>query len=618
MANNAPAAHAPRFGTVAVLLLIWLFAAAAIVLQVLSANDVTGVYGWNTGPDGRTITSVTRGYPAAEAGIQAGDVVDYQSMSLLGRINTVIPQAVYAGAPLAVRFERAGKSHIVTMAATPAAGFQIRNIASIVSGVLIFVVGTFLVWLRPSRMTWGFLLVGMGQLSEALIYRFGSPMTLLYTSFARQAGLAVGWTGLWMFVSRFPGDDPRGWLKMLDRAAIPLACVYVALETYIAFGLLYSAQPPAFAVQLIAQYGYPALFTLIALVALIDAGLSARGTARQRLVPVILTFTLWTAVSGSGLILNSVYTTPFVNYYVPFFGCVALAFFAIAAAYGVVRHRVIDVSFIISRTLVYTLITAILVGVFAIVDILVARWLEGTQLAIFFELAVAVLLGVGLRSMHYRVDAFVDSVLFKRRHLAELRLVRVAKTLPHATSADFVDEALVEEPAQSLDLASSALFRMAPGGVFERRCAQGWGEGKAMSLDASDHLVIQLEAELDVMNLSDIRWPRSDIPSGLGQPLLAVPIVVRHRLEAFALYGGHVGGEALDPDEIRSLRLLAVPAAAAYDHLEAESLREQIVNLRTANAELQAENHQNAGALALMHRQMATIDELLRRRLTTD
>jgi hypothetical protein len=619
MSTTAPSAHAPRFGTVAALSLIALTVIAAIALQVVSANDVAGVYGWNTGPDGATVTSVTPGYPASKAGIQPGDVVDYRNLNLLGRLNTVLPQALYAGAPLTVRFVRFGVQHTVTMTAAPTGGFHARNYASIVSGLLIIAVGAFLVVLRPSRMTWGFLLMGIGQLSVALIYRYGSPMLLWSSSLVRELGLAVGWAGLLMFVSRFPNDSPQGWLKALDRVAIPAAALYFALEAYIAAVILFSIDPPAAAVQVIAAYAYPALISFTALVALIAAGLSARGNARQRLVPVIATFTLWSAISAADLILPSLYTTPFVLYYLPFLGCVALALFAFATAYGTVRHRVIDVSFIVSRTLVYTLITAILIGTFAIVDILVARWLESSQLAIILELAVAVLMGVWLKSMHHRVDAFVDSVLFRRRHLAERRLERAAKTLPHATSAAFVNEALVVEPTESLGLVSSALFRRNSDGTFERRFALGWSDGSALSLESDDHLVIQLEAELDCLNLSDVRWPRADIPSGLYQPLLAVPIIVRHRLVAFALYGGHVGGEALDPDEIRSLRQLAMPAGAAYDHLEAEELREQNDRLRTLSAELQLDKQVNAGAIELMRRQMAAIDELLQqRRLTAE
>jgi hypothetical protein len=420
--------------------------------------------------------------------------------------------------------------------------------------------------------------------------------------------------GLLIFVSRFPGDNPRGWLRVLDRAAIPIGFAYLILTAYWGANMLFGTTPPPYAVGTIADYLFPAFVAICALAALATSVRATGGSARQRVVPVIATFALWVALYAASIIVNDLYTNVFVTSVLPALTYFALSLFAVAVAYGVIRHRVIDVSFILSRTLVYTILTAILVGIFALIDLFIGSWLERSQLAFALEIVAAVFIGLSLNAMHGRVDHFVDSVLFRRRHLAERRLERAAKTLPHSTTADFVDEALVVEPTQSLDLASSAVFRRRPDGRFERRFALGWSDGSALALDPSDHLLIQLEAELDVLNLSDVRWPRADIPTGLFQPLLAVPIVVRHRLTGFALYGGHVGGEALDPDEVRSLRLLAVPAGVAYDHLEAEALRAENDRLLAANAALQLDKRLNVDALDLLRRQMAAIDELLQQR----
>ena len=612
MSTQAPRAIAPRYGAVATLCAIALISIATIAMLVLSADNVSGVYGWNTGPDGQTVTSVTPGYPADRAGIRAGDVVDYRSLSLLGRVNTIGPQAVSAGEPLVVRFVRSGVAHTITMKAAPIS-FASRSIWSLVSGIMIIAVGSWLVLVRPSRMTWGFLLLGVGQLANVFIYRFGSPGMLLGTQMLRDMGVAAGWAGVLIFASRFPDDKPQGFFKLLDRAAIPLAAVYLALRLYTGAALLYSQYPPAYGVSLATEYILLGLFALIAAVALLVATLTATGNAWQRLVPVTVTFMFWTLAAAADITLNALYTTPFYLNDVAVIGAASLALFTIAVAYGIVRHRVIDVNFVISRTLAYAIVTAIVLGVFAIIDILVARLLERSQLAIVLELIVAVLMGISLRAMHRRIDTFVDSVLFRRRHVAERRLARIARALPHASTFDFVDETLVEEPVRALGLASAAVFRKIGDGRFERRRSYGWDANAADAFGGSDQLVVQLAAELEPMSLSDIRWSRTDIPGAVAQPLLAVPIVVRHQLTAFAMYGGHTGGEALDPDEIRSLRLLAEPAASAYDHLEAVALSDQNERLRTLNSELQLEQQLNSNTIDLIRNQMAAIDELLRR-----
>jgi hypothetical protein len=69
----------------------------------------------------------------------------------------------------------------------------------------------------------------------------------------------------------------------------------------------------------------------------------------------------------------------------------------------------------------------------------------------------------------------------------------------------------------------------------KRNYSIGWDQSELASLDDGDSLVTQLRAELEALDLSDVRSPRTDIPSGLHQPLYAVPVVVRHDLAAFAL-----------------------------------------------------------------------------------
>jgi hypothetical protein len=95
-----------------------------------------------------------------------------------------------------------------------------------------------------------------------------------------------------------------------------------------------------------------------------------------------------------------------------------------------------------------------------------------------------------------------------------------------------------------------------------------------------------MRAELAPGNLSDLRWPRSDVPSGLQQPVYAIPIVVARQMHAIAVYGAHASGEDLDPDERAGLRDLAAGAALAYDHLATQALCDRIESLRSENAAL--------------------------------
>jgi hypothetical protein len=90
-------------------------------------------------------------------------------------------------------------------------------------------------------------------------------------------------------------------------------------------------------------------------------------------------------------------------------------------------------------------------------------------------------------------------------------------------------------------------------------------------------------SERGVIRLGELHWSRDDAPTGLARPALALPITVRHELEAIGFFGGHRGGEDFDPDELQWLNSLAAAAGAAYDHLAADALRQELERITREN-----------------------------------
>ncbi|HKW44789.1 MAG TPA: hypothetical protein VJN22_03970, partial [Candidatus Eremiobacteraceae bacterium] len=255
----------------------------------------------------------------------------------------------------------------------------------------------------------------------------------------------------------------------------------------------------------------------------------------------------------------------------------------ITIAYAVIHYHVIDVTFFISRAVVYAVLTALLVAVFALIDYEIGQQLGGLKVAI--QVVASIGFAFWLTAIHNRINVFVDKLLFKRRYEAERQLARIARALPHAQSPETVDRMLVDEPVAALDLASAALFRTDDGGRAVLTRHLGWPETCPSALEADDSLVLQLTADQTPLNLREVRWHRVDLPTATARPLLALPVTLRRRLAAFVLYSGHVGGEALDPTEQRIVSALAVGASAAYDHLEAENLRKRVAELESALAQ---------------------------------
>ena len=243
-----------------------------------------------------------------------------------------------------------------------------------------------------------------------------------------------------------------------------------------------------------------------------------------------------------------------------------LAALPIAVTYAVFRHRVLDLGFVVNRGIVYATLTAILLVTVGLVHWAVEHVIEQTGFAVALEVVVSVGFGLSLNWLHGRVEGVIDRVLFRRRHVALSRMdVRIA-ALDFATSAEVVDDALVSDAARILELRSAAVFRIGSG-AYERTAATGWLAG-ATSLDRNHLLVRAMLAHEGARVMDDIDLVGDDMPDGDARPDLVIPVVLRHRLIAIALYGRKVDGTTIDAIERGLLERLARAAAGAYDAAE--------------------------------------------------
>jgi hypothetical protein len=575
---------------IAVVTLIGLYIVAAFVTTLVTFGWPVAEFGYNVGFDGVTLVNVEPGLPAAKAGLEVGDRFVYENLSTLARFNAILNEPVEPGSRLRLQVVHEGsvRDVVLTPVEFPSL-YGASNLSYAFAGLALGAVSLALVLLRPSRMTWGFALIAPPLLlpEHVLLWsqRASPNLGLAYETVVALL-YALQAVGLMIFASRFPNDDPRGLNRIVDRLAAPVGVAVVAVYVYVNFCIWLSSSPPHPWVLFTQDYVTTAVPSLAALIALVATYVTS-ANLRSRLAPTLVAFVLLIVTWMLQQFASVLTSNPGVLLFLYFAFSLSAIVLAVAVAYGVIRHRVIDVNFIVGRTLVISALTVFAVSIFAMIEYLFGKLLEHQGLATILVILAAVGLGLSLNALHNRLDKFVDVVLFRRRHLAEARLEQAARMLPHTTSRQLVDEMLVAEPAEAFDLASAAVFVLDEGeNAYTRSVAQGWETKNVAALDANDHLVVRMRAELRAAHLGDLRWPRTDLPGGAAQPLYAIPIAVGSRVEAIALYGGHNSGEDLDADERRSLRALASGAALAYDHLVAQALRATLEEVRVENASL--------------------------------
>jgi len=385
-----------------------------------------------------------------------------------------------------------------------------------------------------------------------------------YTLTAYSGSLAIV-----AFAMRFPtpieGIVGRIVTRIIDVAFIALVAVSLTLNTF--------ALP--FFEKLIQVLAVVSIVAVSAIIALRYA--RSDGTTRRRLGWVLFGAIVSAAASNAYFLNPDLFigneTVNNVN--------VALTVaLPITVGYAVLRHRVLDLGFVLNRTLVYAALTTTLILAVSFIDWIVGKLLSQTQLATALEALVTVGFGVLLNTLHERIGRAVERVLFRERHTAIRRLEGRIDALDYAETEATVDQVLVHECAAILRIRSAAVFREIDDGEFACTASLGWGEGPHIL--RSDHVLVRLmrarerSLELAVDGIVDPAFPIGD-----ERPDIAIPIVRRHRIMGIVVYGHRDGELALDPQERALLERLALAAANAYDSIEAAEWRGEIRNARS-------------------------------------
>ncbi|MEO9169737.1 MAG: hypothetical protein ABI282_07830, partial [Candidatus Baltobacteraceae bacterium] len=545
------------------------------------------------------VTNVSPHGPAAQAGIRVGDRIDLSAMSMRDRRH--LYGAVYAnsatpGEPLSLAVDSGGHRRDVTLRSRVLERTFADNATDVIlilSQCAFVLIASLLVLIRPGGMTWAFYIYSISTtgLSTLLNAYVSLPLFVLQFGAASFFG-GVRAAAFAIFALRFPRDSVSGWKRGMQTSLIPIAVVLGILG-------FYAGTAPTVLGRITGGFN--------AFVAVIDFAVYALGVGA-------FIFTYARAKRGdrhrikwivAGLVTGFAGSVGFdlIRWLLP--GAVSIplynamyslnVFLPITLAYAIVRHRVIDVNFVISRTVVYASVTTVVVALSGVTDWLSSRYFSAAGVGTVAEITVSLGLGFWLDTLHKHVETFVDAVLFRSRRQAEVRLRRLARALPHVGSVEGVAEALVDHASETLRLSSAALFVRDEKTGFVRVRSVGWSDENLAEVGEGDLMIAHLLSERKGIRLHEISWHARNLPEGAAVPVFALPFIVRRELKAFAFYGAHAHGEDIDPDEISALAELAVGASVAFDHIEAEQLRR---NTEDAQKRLNALSHDASSRLA--------------------
>lgn len=519
--------------------------------------------------------------PAARAGIQSGDEIVTRPFSEQWE-EVAFP---HVGDRMTISLRRGTSLFTATLTAQPVPHFgwwdRVTGILAIIPATIFFVIAAVLVFLRPSVMTWSFLAYAAGYYSTGPTFEYyhgliaGVPfLAMSFMLFTVFGNLAV--MPLLLFVLRFPDNTVSGWTKVADRIVwmmIALAFLGYANE----WRVTWSSGDARGVMSDILGIWLPLLVFVAAAAIVIEKYKLATPATRQRfgflVVGLIVSFVAYAVYFVPGV--------PFAAAQVIGYGVVLMP---ISVAYAVLRHRVLDVNFVLNRAIAYGVLSIVVIAFISLLDWGLSHVVAEQRLATGIELLVTIGVGFLLDRINHATESLVESVFFRQRRQAESYLRRAAEALPYATDESAISDGLTQVPVDGLGLAAAALYRRSFDGARFEGIATSHDTMMAPSGFDRNHLLVRmLQASEARVWLDEVRSHLD--PENAAIYVLALPITVRHELVAFALYGAHRNGAQLDPEEVTLLLELAREAARAYDHVEAVRTRERYARFMVTTPE---------------------------------
>ena len=260
-------------------------------------------------------------------------------------------------------------------------------------------------------------------------------------------------------------------------------------------------------------------------------------------------------------------------------------------AYTVLRHRVVDVSVVLDRTLVYGATTALVVGIVAAMNSVALRVTLGHNTSLLLQIVVPLALGIVLGRVRIYMDRIVERVFFRRKYLAEKALKAFARQAGQMESASKLLDATVREIQRHMDAPAVAIYSAEQRGY--QRLRQVGAEQFPEELDIDDAALVALRTERAAVELPDVG-------SALGNDGCVFPMIVLGNLRGAVVCLNRPGVHyALDEKTLltqvagdvgAALRILraraneAIVAELVEGKVPTRVLRERAITLHLARA----------------------------------
>jgi hypothetical protein len=234
--------------------------------------------------------------------------------------------------------------------------------------------------------------------------------------------------------------------------------------------------------------------------------------------------------------------------------------------YAVLRHRVIDITFIVNRALVYSATLTVVVAIFTLLESFIEKAALPHNANLIFEIGVPLVVGFSLEAVRKRLEELSKRLFFRRKFTAEAALRAFARHCGYIEDPDRLIEQTMHELVTHGEVPATAFYWRNESG-YGRRGEAGTAK-YAPQADVDDRAVVALRAERSSVDLELF-------DSKVGTDGLLMPVIVHGELLG-AVAVANRPGERYPADERELLSHVVQEAGAALHARENARLIAQL------------------------------------------
>jgi signal transduction histidine kinase len=275
-------------------------------------------------------------------------------------------------------------------------------------------------------------------------------------------------------------------------------------------------------------------------------------------------------------------------------------FFPLSIAYAILKHKLFDIEVIIQKTMLYSVLTGVVVGFFAllVLGFNIAFAKHGGWKNPAFFLILSAFLVLALNPLRSRIQSILDNAFFRKRYDYNKTISDLSDAMTSILNIDEIANKVIKTITETMFINSASLL------LFDRS-ANGYKihsttiddlETNGMSIESDNKLILLLNStKKEVFKEDLIAEPKYYIHGeelkktfSVLRASLIIPLFFKDELVGVLSLGEKKSGLMYTSYDLKLLKTLANQTAIAIENAFAFKLVEDYVNkLEEKNRELQ-------------------------------